>query len=242
MRTRTRVAAYAVALAATGGLVAVTGFAVVGHGQPATSAATRAVARPSPSASSPGRANSATRPGASGPARALRLPSAAPSSVGNSQPNAAPAAAAAPAVAAAPPAAPPLAGTSSSPTYTTIDNEARGPCLNAMSTANTAQVDVASCNGSWYQEWLGLEAGSAEQVVNKQSGLCLTAKSVANGADVDISTCQGSQNQLWIPNGASLEVGSSGICLNATTSSNHPNTWNVGVATCGSGTSEQWSW
>jgi chitinase len=111
-----------------------------------------------------------------------------------------------------------------------------------MSTANTAQVDVAACNGSWYQDWLGLTAGSAEQVVNKQSGLCLTAKSVANGADVDISTCQGSQNQLWIPNGAMLEAGSSGICLNATTSSNHPNTWNVGVATCASGTSQQWTW
>jgi Ricin-type beta-trefoil lectin domain len=72
-----------------------------------------------------------------------------------------------------------------------------------MNHVDTAQVDVATCNGSWYQDWTGLKDGSAEEVVNKESGLCLNAKSVANGADVDIATCNGAAtcasgtNQQW---------------------------------------------
>jgi hypothetical protein len=111
-----------------------------------------------------------------------------------------------------------------------------------MNHVDTAQVDVATCNGSWYQDWTGLKDGSAEEVVNKESGLCLNAKSVANGADVDIATCNGSHNQLWLPNGArlNLEAASSGLCLNGDSPATNESP--AGAATCASGTDQQWRW
>lgn len=111
-----------------------------------------------------------------------------------------------------------------------------------MNNVNTAQVDVADCNGSWYQDWTGLKDGSAEEVVNKESGLCLNAKSVANGADVDIATCNRSQNELWAPEGASLRLGatSSSLCLNG--DSPAVNESPAGAATCSTSTDQQWTW
>jgi len=113
-----------------------------------------------------------------------------------------------------------------------------------MNHVNTANVDVWNCNGSWYQDWLGLKAGSAEQVVNKQSGLCLTADSVANGANVVIATCAGSQNQLWLVSGARvyLKAASSGLCLNEVLTATATNEYNADAATCSSGTNQQWTW
>jgi hypothetical protein len=110
-----------------------------------------------------------------------------------------------------------------------------------MNDVNTAQVDVATCNGSWYQEWTGLRNGSVEEVINKQSGLCLNAKSVANGADVDIATCQGDHNEHWLPDGAklSLESASSNLCLNGGAATNETP---AGAATCTTGTDQQWTW
>jgi len=111
-----------------------------------------------------------------------------------------------------------------------------------MNNVDTAQVDVADCNGSWYQDWTGLRDGSAEEVVNKESGLCLNAKSVANDADVDIATCNGSGNQLWLPDGArlNLEAASSGLCLRGDSAATNESP--AGAATCASSTSQQWDW
>jgi hypothetical protein len=111
-----------------------------------------------------------------------------------------------------------------------------------MNHVNTAQVDVATCNGSWYQDWTGLKDGTAGEVINKESGLCLNTKSVGNGADVDISTCNRSNNQLWLPDGArlSLDATSSGLCLNGDSPATNESP--AGTATCSTGTSQQWTW
>jgi hypothetical protein len=109
-----------------------------------------------------------------------------------------------------------------------------------MNNVDTAQVDVANCNGSWYQDWTGLKDGSAQEVVNKESGLCLNTKSVANGADVDIATCNGSQNQLWLPDGADLKLGSSGLCLRGDSPADNESP--AGAATCASSTIMEWTW
>jgi glucosylceramidase len=123
-----------------------------------------------------------------------------------------------------------------------INNKAHALCLNAMNHVDTAQVDVADCNASWYQDWTGLKDGSAEEVVNKESGLCLNAKSVANGADVDIATCDRASNQLWLPNGASLRLDavSSDLCLNGDSPATNESP--AGIAACTTGTNQQWSW
>jgi glucosylceramidase len=109
-----------------------------------------------------------------------------------------------------------------------------------MNHVDTAQVDVANCNGSWYQDWTGLKDGSAEEVVNKESGLCLNAKSVANGADVDIATCNGSENQLWLPDGTRLSLASSGLCLGGDSPATNESP--AGAAACSSGSNQQWLW
>ncbi len=230
MLTRTRVVALAIALIAAGSLVA--GLAAVWNDQPAAPAATGLVAHP---ATSPSRDKTATRPAATSAANRLLRPTASPGSTSKGQANTEP----------APPASvssPRPAATLSSPRYYTIRNEAHDLCLNAMNHVNTAQVDVANCNGSWYQDWTGLKDGSAEEVVNKESGLCLTAKSVANGADVDIATCHGDHNQLWLPDGARLylEAASSGLCLNGNSPATNESP--AGATTCASGTSQEWGW
>jgi hypothetical protein len=111
-----------------------------------------------------------------------------------------------------------------------------------MNHVDTAQVDVANCNGSWYQDWTGLTDGSAKEVVNKDSGLCLNAKSVANGADVDIATCNGSGNQLWLLDGARLYLdrASSGLCLGGDSPATNESP--AGAAGCTSSTDQQWNW
>jgi glucosylceramidase len=111
-----------------------------------------------------------------------------------------------------------------------------------MNHVDNAQVDVANCNGSWYQEWLGLKDGSAEEVVNKQSGLCLNAKSVGNGADVDIAACSGDHNQLWLADGGRLDLvdASSGLCLDGDSAATNESP--AGAATCTSGSNQQWTW
>jgi hypothetical protein len=111
-----------------------------------------------------------------------------------------------------------------------------------MNNVNTAQVDVADCNGSWYQDWTGLKSGSAEEVVNKESGLCLNAKSVANGADVDIATCNGSDNELWLLDGARLylHAASSDLCLRGDSPATNESP--AGAATCISSTIQEWTW
>jgi hypothetical protein len=230
---RTRVAALAIALAAAGSLVA--GLAVAWNAHPAAPAAAGIEARPASSPSSPGRDNADAQPGATSP---KRHPTATPGGAGKGQPDADPAA---PAAASTPPASPRPTATSTSPTYYTINNKAHALCLNAMNHVNTAQVDVADCNGSWYQDWTARKDGSAEELVNKESGLCLNAKSVGNGADVDIATCAGDSNQLWVPNGARfyLAAASTDLCL--TGDSPATNESPAGASTCTSGTNQQWS-
>lgn len=132
--------------------------------------------------------------------------------------------------------------TTSSPSYYVITNKAHGYCLNAMSTANTAQVDVYGCNSSWYQDWTGIKAGSAEEIVNKESGLCLSARSFAKGADVIIETCEKTDNQLWLPDGSMLRLDttSSGVCLGADSSGTNESP--AGAPACASSTVQEWTW
>jgi hypothetical protein len=110
-----------------------------------------------------------------------------------------------------------------------------------MNNVNTAQVDIYGCNGSWYQDWTGVTAGSAKEIINKESGLCLNAKSVASGADVDIATCNWGKNQLWLPDGARLafDATSSGLCLSVGDAANETP---AGVAACTTSTDMQWTW
>jgi len=234
--TRTRVVGLVIVLIAAGSLVA--GLAAVLHDQSAAPTAAGLVAHPAASSSSPGspgRGNADAKPAATSAANRLLRPTTSRGSTGNNQASnesAPPASVSAPGPAAA----------SSGPSYYTIHNQAHDLCLNAMNHVNAAQVDVADCNGSWYQEWTGLKGGSAEEVVNKESGLCLTAKSIANGADVDIATCQGGHNQLWLPGGTRLylEAASSGLCLNGDSSATNESP--AGAASCTSGTNQKWSW
>lgn len=235
MLTRMRLAGLVVLLVAAGSLV--TGLAAVLKDQSSAPTAAGLVAHPVTSASSPSspsRGNADTQPAATGAAKRLLRPTAAAGGASKGQANTGPAQPAA--------VAPRPTATSSSPSYYAIHNQAHDLCLNAMNHVNAAQVDVANCNGSWYQDWTGLKDGSAEEVVNKESGLCLTAKSVVNGADVDIATCQGGHNQLWLPDGArlSLEAASSGLCLHG--DSPATNASPAGAATCASGTNQKWSW
>jgi hypothetical protein len=240
--TRTRVAGLAIALIAAGSLAA--GLAAAWNHKPAAPTAAGLVARPATSPSSPGKDNVDAKPAAPGAANPLLRPTAARGSASKDQPNvesAPPAAVSSPAAAPRPVSPRPTA-TSSSPSYYTITNNAHDLCLNAMNHVDTAQVDVATCNESWYQDWTGLKDGSAEEVVNKESGLCLNAKSVANGADVDIATCNGSHNQLWLPDGARLYLqdASSGLCLNGDSPATNESP--AGAATYASGTNQQWRW
>jgi hypothetical protein len=236
--TRMRVAGLAVALVAAGSLAA--GLAAAWSHKPAAPDAARLVIRPAMSPSSPGQDNVDAKPGAA--KRPLRH-TAARDGASKGRPNvgSAPSAAVSSRAASPRPAAPRPTATSSSPSYYTITNQAHDLCLNAMNNVDTAQVDVANCNGSWYQDWTGLKDGSAEEVVNKESGLCLNAKSVANGADVDIATCNGSGNQLWLPDGARLSLAaSSGLCLRGDSPATNESP--AGAATCASSTSQQWDW
>jgi len=240
--TRMRVALIAVALVAAGSLAA--GLAAALNDKPAAPTAAGLAGRHVTSPSSPSKDNADPKPAASGAAKPPLRPTAASGSASKDHPkvvSAPPAAGSSPA-ASPRPASPRPTATSSSPSYYTITNEAHNLCLNAMNHVDTAQVDVATCNGSWYQDWTGLTGGSAEEVVNKESGLCLNAKSVANGADVDIATCNGSHNQLWLPDGARLylEAGSSGLCLDGDSPATNESP--AGAATCASGTNQQWLW
>jgi hypothetical protein len=232
--TRTRVAGLAIALAAAGSLAA--GLAVAWNGQPATPAAAGAEARPANSPTGPSRDHADAQPAGPGAPKSLTRPTTTAGSATKDQPNGQPA------VASQPSASPRPTATSTVPSYYTISNKAHNLCLNAMNHVDTAQVDVATCNGSWYQDWTGLKAGSAEEVVNKESGLCLNAKSVANGADVDIATCNRSQNQLWLLNGARLYLvaASSGLCLNGDSPATNESP--AGATTCTGGTNQQWTW
>jgi Ricin-type beta-trefoil lectin domain len=240
--TRMRVAGGAVALVAAGSLAA--GLAAAWSDKPAGPAAAGLAARPATSPGSPGQDNVDADPAAPGAAKRPRRPAGARGSAGKDQPNAgsAPAAAVSSRAASPRPASPRPTATSSSPSYYIITNNAHDLCLNAMNNVDTAQVDVATCNGSWYQDWTGLKDGSAEEVVNKESGLCLNAKSVANDADVDIATCNGSSNQLWLPDGARLYLAaaSSGLCLRGDSPATNESP--AGAAGCASGTSQEWSW
>jgi hypothetical protein len=240
--TRMRVALLAAALVAAGSLSA--GLAATWNHKPAAPTAAGLVARPATSPSSPGRDNVDAKPASPGAAKPRRHPTAAPGSAGKDRPNLGSTrpAAVSSSAASARSASPRPTATSSSPSYYTVINQAHDLCLNAMNHVDTAQVDVANCNGSWYQDWTGLKDGSAEEVVNKESGLCLNAKSVANGADVDIATCNGSHNQLWLPDGARLylEAASSGLCLGGDSPATNESP--AGAATCGTGTSQQWGW
>lgn len=241
MLTRMRVAGLAVALVAAGSLAA--GLVTAWNDKPAAPAAGR-VARPATSPSGPSKGNVDATPAAPGAAKPSLRPTAARGSASKDQPNvvSAPSAAVSSRAASPRPASPRPTTTSSSPTYYTITSEAHDLCLNAMNHVDTAQVDVANCNGSWYQDWTGLKDGSAEEVVNKESGLCLNAKSVANGADVDIATCNGSDNQLWLSDGARLYLAaaSSGLCLRGDSPATNESP--AGAAACASGTNQQWLW
>jgi hypothetical protein len=233
--TRTRLAGLVIALVAAGSLAA--GLATVLHDRPAGPTAAGLVAHPvtsSTSPGSPGSDNADAKPAATSAAHRLLRPTVR-GNTSTDQPSTEPAR---PASASAPG---PTA-TSSGPSYYTIHNQAHDLCLNAMNHVNASQVDVADCNGSWYQEWTGLKDGSAEEVVNKESGLCLAAKSVANGADVDIATCQGGRGQLWLPDGARLYLAaaSSGLCLAGDSAATNESP--AGAATCTSGTNQKWSW
>jgi hypothetical protein len=222
--TRMRVVGLVIGLAAAGSLAA--GLAAVWADQPAAPASAGLAAHSvTSSPSAPGRDNVDARPAASGPANPLRRATAS-----KAQPGTGPAASQQPAAA------------SASPSYYTIHNQAHGLCLNAMNDIDNAQVDVADCNGSWYQEWLGLKDGSAEEVVNKQSGLCLNAKSVGNGANVDIATCSGDHNELWVASAArlNLEDASSNLCLAGDSAATNESP--AGAAVCTGGTSQQWTW
>ena len=235
MLTRMRLAGLVILLVAAGSLVA--GLAAVLKDQSSAPTAAGLVAHPATSATSPSSPSSdkaGTQPAATGAAKRLLRPTAPAGSTSKDQASTEPAQSAA--------VAPRPTATSSSPSYFTIHNQAHDLCLNAMNHVNAAQVDVATCNGSWYQDWTGLKDGSAEEVVNKESGLCLTAKSVANGADVDIATCQGARSQLWLPDGArlNLEAASSGLCLNGDSPATNESP--AGAATCASGTNQKWTW
>jgi hypothetical protein len=240
--TRMRVAGLAIAVVAAGSLAA--GLATAWNHKPAAPAAAALVARPARSAGSRSKGSLDARPAAPGAAKPRLRRTAAPGSASKDQPNAvsAPPAKASSPAAAQRPASPRPTATASSPSYYTITNDAHDLCLNAMNHVDTAQVDVATCNGSWYQDWTGLADGSAEEVVNKESGLCLNAKSVANGADVDIATCNGSGNQLWLPDGARLYLqdASSGLCLSGDSPATNESP--AGAAACTSGTNQQWLW
>jgi len=238
--TRMRIALLVVALVAAGSLAA--GLTAAWNDKSSAPATAGALARPG--TSGPSKDSVQATPAASGAVKPPLRPTAAPGSAGKGHPKVVsvlPTARSSPA-ASPRPASPRPTATPSSPSYFTITNEAHDLCLNAMNHVDTAQVDVATCNGSWYQDWTGLKNGSAEEVVNKESGLCLNAKSVANGADVDIATCNDSRNQLWLPDGASLRLGavSSGLCLNGDSPATNESP--AGAATCASGTSQQWLW
>lgn len=234
MLTRTRIVGLAIALAAVGSLVA--GLAVVWNGQLGAPTAAGVEARPGASPSNPSRDNADAQPTAPGAISPPPRTTPTSGNAGNDPPNAEPTSASRPS------ASPRPTATSTSPSYYTIRNKAHNLCLNAMNHVDTAQVDVATCNGSWYQDWTGLKAGSAKEVINKESGLCLNAKSVANGADVDIATCNGSQNQLWLPDGAYLILSSASSALCLTGDSPATNESPAGAATCSAGTNQQWSW
>ena len=64
------------------------------------------------------------------------------------------------------------------------------------STANGAQVQLSTCNGSGAQNWT---AGTNGSLVNTQSNKCLDANggSTANGTQLIIWTCHGGTNQRW---------------------------------------------
>jgi eukaryotic-like serine/threonine-protein kinase len=145
--------------------------------------------------------------------------------------------------------APPASGhsASSSPapatvTYFTIKNEAHDLCLNAMNHVNTAQVDVANCNSSWYQDWRFAKEGAGDEVVNEESGLCLTTKSVASGGDVVIETCAGSSAQVWNTHGATVDLAAkpSSLCLSADSPATNESP--AGIATCASNIEQEWTW
>jgi hypothetical protein len=239
--TRMRAAHLAIALVAAGCLAA--GLAVASNGKPAAPAAAGLVGRHATSPNSPGTGNTDPQSVGSGAGKRPLRPTAGPGSAGEDHPKVASASPAGSSPAAGSrPTSPRPTATSSSPSYYTITNDAHDLCLNAMNHVDTAQVDVANCNGSWYQDWTGLTDGSAEEVVNKESGLCLNAKSVASGADVDIATCNGSGNQLWLSDGARLylEAASSGLCLRGDSPATNESP--AGAATCASGTNQQWGW
>ena len=242
MLTRMRVAGLAVTLVAAGSLA--TGLAAAFNDKPAAPRAAGLVARPAMSPGSTGKDSVDSKPASPGAAKSRHRPTAAAGSNSKGRTNdaSAPSAAVSSRAASPRPAAPHPTATSSSPSYYTITNQAHDLCLNAMNNVDTAQVDVANCNGSWYQDWTGLKNGSAEEIVNKESGLCLNAKSVANDADVDIATCNGSGNQLWLLDGArlDLEAVSSGLCLRGDTPATNESP--AGAATCASSTSQQWDW
>jgi Ricin-type beta-trefoil lectin domain len=239
---RMRVAGVAIGLVAAGSLAG--GLATAFGHKSAASAAAGMEGRPAASARSQSNEDVDTRPATPGAAKPRAHRTAARGSASKDQPDAAsaPRAKVSSPAGAQRPVSPRPTTTSTSPSYYTITNDAHDLCLNAMNNVDTAQVDVATCNASWYQDWTGLKDGSLEEVVNKESGLCLNAKSVTNGADVDIATCNGSGNELWQPDGASLELqdASSGLCLRGDSPATNESP--AGAADCTSGTSQEWLW
>lgn len=146
------------------------------------------------------------------------------------------------------PSAPPASSRPASPspspttvTYFTVKNETHDLCLNAMNHVNTAQVDVANCNSSWYQDWREAKDGAGYEFVNEESGLCLTTKSVARGGDVVIETCTGSDAQVWNTDGATIDLAAmpSSLCLNADSPATNESP--AGIATCASNTEQEWT-
>lgn len=242
MLTRTRVAGAALAIVAAGALAAGLPAAMSGGSRPASSAGLAAH-----SGSSSGRdGHAAGQPTAAGSAMPLSRPAAAASGAAKTRPDgsARPVQSAAAASGPQPSAGPatPAAAAPAAPSYYTIHNKAHNLCLNAMSTADTAQVDVANCNGSWYQDWAGITAGSAVPIVNKESSLCLTAKSVASGADVVIATCHGYRNQVWVASGARLylEALSASLCLTGDSAATNESP--AGAQACTAAANQQWTW
>jgi hypothetical protein len=64
------------------------------------------------------------------------------------------------------------------------------------STANGAQVQLMTCNGSGSQSWT---AGANGSLVNQQANRCLDANggSSADGTQLILWTCHGGTNQRW---------------------------------------------
>jgi len=87
--------------------------------------------------------------------------------------------------------------------YQRIVNQNSSKCLDVQmtNTASGANVDLYTCNGYAWQNWMLVDLGTGfVNVYSENSGMCLdvSGASTADGGNVIQATCSGDSSQQWV--------------------------------------------